>query len=330
LQSQANSIGDFNDFAMVAVPLPGGDPCNRGPEAEYHYMTPASVADSDPTVSISSSAPFSISRCETITLRFNLGMATSHPFDVYDNRLVVDLRGNYRYLDGTTVFGDALQDEGSQAITSFEPAAAGTTLTWNIGDIRGLSGGGNRYVEIQVQKTCDQTSTRLDATLLSNDHCSQIPDGNGPGQANKQDTEIAGITSFINSDSDSYEPLLYSGRLETRFASQRVFYNDAYPTVLLHVVNSGNGTLYNARIPVELGSVLSNTGSLTFLEAHVTAVSGQTSAVIDPTNPIIPVASKMKALMVIAKSLSALTGWAPAALSPYACACAWFFALTSV
>jgi len=290
LQSQANSIGNFNDFAMVAVPLPGGDPCNRGPEAEYHYMTPASVADSDPTVSISSSAPFSISRCETITLRFNLGMATSHPFDVYDNRLVVDLRGNYRYLDGTTVFGDALQDEGSQAITSFEPAAAGTTLTWNIGDIRGLSGGGNRYVEIQVQKTCDQTSTRLDATLLSNDHCSQIPDGNGPGQANKQDTEIAGITSFINSDSDSYEPLLYSGRLETRFASQRVFYNDAYPTVLLHVVNSGNGTLYNARIPVELGSVLSNTGSLTFLEAHVTAVSGQTSAVIDPTNPIIPVA----------------------------------------
>ncbi|MGI5923766.1 MAG: isopeptide-forming domain-containing fimbrial protein, partial [Lentisphaeria bacterium] len=290
LQSQANSIGDFNDFAMVAVPLPGGDPCGRGPEAEYHYMTPVSVADSDPTVSISSSAPFSISRCETITLRFNLGMATSHPFDVYDNRLVVDLRGNYRYLDGTTVFGDALLDEGSQAITSFEPAVAGSTLTWNIGDIRGLSGGGNRYVEIQVQKTCDQSSTRLDATLLSNDHCSQIPDGNGPGQANKQDTVIAGISSFINSAGDSYEPLLYSGRLETRFASQRVFYNDAYPSVLLHVVNSGNGTLYNARIPVELGSVLNDTGSLTFLEAHVTAVSGQASVIVDNINPITPVA----------------------------------------
>ena len=59
---------------------------------------------------------------------------------------------------------------------------------------------------------------------------------------------------------------------------------------MLHAVNSGNGTLYNVRIPIELGSLINNTASLTFLEAHVVAVSGTTSAAVDLDNPITPVA----------------------------------------
>ncbi|MDQ0289413.1 isopeptide-forming domain-containing fimbrial protein [Oligosphaera ethanolica] len=294
LQAQSESVGTFTDFALVTVPLPGGDPCSLGqPETEYYHLAFVSIANSVPTVSISnvsSPNPLHIDRCETLTLRFNLGAEDSRPFDVYDARLVVDLGGNYRYLPGTTSFGAALLDEGGLSITSFEPIEAGNTLTWNFGDIRGLSGAGNRYVDITVQKSCDQASTWVGATISGNNQCNQIDDANGPGAANSQDAAIAAIVDFDDGDSTSYEPLLYSGRLETRFASQRVFYNDAYPTALLHIVNSGNGTLYNARIPVELGSLHNGTGSLTFLEAHVTAVSGSTSATVDTVNPIIPVA----------------------------------------
>jgi uncharacterized repeat protein (TIGR01451 family)/fimbrial isopeptide formation D2 family protein len=286
LEPQVSSVGSAFDFGMMVIP--GMDLCEQGPEMLYIAVAEIEVDRAIPTVSINNTLnPLShhISRCEPLKLRFNMGVAEGQPFDIYDARLVVNLHGNYYYKDGSAVIN--LRDEGGSAFVNFEPVKDGDTLIWNLGDLRGLAGGG--YVEIEVEKTCEETSTLVNASLFSNHHCSQIVDGNGPGAANGQDSAIAGITSFTDSASASYSPVLYSGRLETRFATQVVYYNDGYPYVLLHAINSGSGNLYNIRIPLELGSLVNGTASLTFLEAHVTGVSGQTSAVIDKVNPITPV-----------------------------------------
>ena len=116
--------------------MPDADLCDHGPESLYISVDTVTVAQAVPTLSIANiSNPTShhISRCEPLKLRFNLG-ATGGPFDVYDTRLVVNLNGNYHYLDGTASI--SLNDEGGSAVGNFEPAKDGDTLTWNIGDVR--------------------------------------------------------------------------------------------------------------------------------------------------------------------------------------------------
>ncbi|MCC5834064.1 MAG: DUF11 domain-containing protein [Opitutales bacterium] len=281
--------GSFIDFAELSLPVDTGTDCEDSPETtEYRQGTVVSVTRSAGTVSISNvSSPSSsaIDRCEAIDFRFNLGV--NQEFDVYDARLVVDLGFNsgtgstnyiYDETDTYVVFSN-LVDENGNEILEFDPIISGANdelLIWNLGDLRGMHLA-NTYIEVRLFKSCDSNSTALNATLYSNDNCNNLEDGFNDTDStpqNAQDPVIAALNpgDFTSSNSGSYSAQLRAGTLDTLFSSNLIYYNTAYPAGRFYVVNSGNGALYNVRIPIELGS---ETGlSLSYVRALALTVNG--------------------------------------------------------
>ena len=276
-----SSVGSAFDFGMMVIP--GMDLCEQGPEMLYIAVAEIEVDRAIPTVSINNTLnPLShhISRCEPLKLRFNMGVAEGQPFDIYDARLVVNLHGNYYYKDGSAVIN--LRDEGGSALVNFEPVTGGDTLIWNLGDLRGLAGGG--YVEIEVEKTL-----RGDIQPWSMPHCSATITAARLLTATVLVRPMARIRRLPPSP-----PLRQRQRLLLAHALQRSLGNAlCHPGRLLqrwlplrasHAINSGSAISTIFGFP-RGWDTWSRHGFPAFLEAHVTGVSGQTSAVIERSTP---------------------------------------------
>ncbi|GAB5559198.1 MAG: hypothetical protein SynsKO_08450 [Synoicihabitans sp.] len=237
LESDAGSSGGVS-FGRLFIDNNDADPCGNNLPEEYDQGVAVSISPAQLNVGVSKITGDTniIDKCETATFRLNLSGAGD--WSVYDGQVVVELGGNYAYGTGTTVIAGLL-DENGAAIATFEPTIAGTTLTWDLGDLNDPDG----TIEFEATKICGTTDTTLSAVANSNTNCNNQAD--------------ASVTTRSQSDSGSYSAnTLAEGNMAVVLAPETFFAKDAYPVIRFYVINSGNGKLYNAVVPIVLDADL--------------------------------------------------------------------------
>lgn len=233
LESDDGSSGGVS-FGQLFLENNDADPCGNNLPEEYDRGVEVSISGAGLNVGVSKITGDTqlIDKCEVATFRLNL--SDTNGWSVYDGQVVVELGGNYAYGTGTTVIA-GLADENGAAIVTVEPTIVGTTLTWVLGDLNDANG----TIEFEATKLCGTTATILAATATSNSNCSNQADGS--------------VSSRSETDTGSYSAnTLAEGNMAVVLAPETFFAKDGYPVIRFYVVNSGNGKLYNAVVPIVL------------------------------------------------------------------------------
>lgn len=233
-----DSSNSGTSFGQLFIENNDADPCGNNLPEEYDQGVNVAISQSQLNVAVTKTTGSSpiIDKCETAT--FRLTLSDSNGWSVFDGQVVVELGGNYAYGTGTTVIA-GLADENDVAIATVEPTIVGTTLTWDLGDLNDANG----TIEFEATKLCSTAPTTLGATALSNSNCNNQAD--------------ASVTTRSETDTGSYAAdTLAEGNMAVVLAPETFFAKDGYPVVRFYVLNSGNGKLYNAVVPIVLDADL--------------------------------------------------------------------------
>ncbi|MCU0791446.1 MAG: hypothetical protein MUE42_01025 [Opitutaceae bacterium] len=274
------TLGGTIEFADLEIPVLLGL-CNADDKNEFRQAVVLNAARSAATVSIanvSGSDSRVVDRCEPVTFRLEIGNQGSTPFDLYDTRVVLDLgninpttnRWAYDPATAAVSFVGLKNAATNTPLAAFAPVVSGpndSILTWNLGDLREAYLPGT-YIELTLNKSCDEAGTALSAIAYSRDRCANAPDLGLPSVPS-----ATGGGNFTTANNASYAPSLDEGVLSALFTTELVYYNDGYPRIRFDVVNSGNGDLYNVKIPVRLGDN-ARPLSLSYVSSRVAKVAG--------------------------------------------------------
>ncbi|MBI5845629.1 MAG: DUF11 domain-containing protein [Deltaproteobacteria bacterium] len=241
LYAPAGAAGSFINHHTITVPNSGGGCVSALPE-DYDWGAIAAIVPSGATVGVSKrtgNASF-VDKCETATFRITVGNGT--PWTTYDARVELNLNtlgagAQYTWTSGSTVTFSGFTDETGAAVAAFDPTVVGDVLRWDFGDLNSVG-----YIEVELTKKCSLPGTSLAATVYTNTNCTNVTDGSSYG---------------ANASSGAYAAAVFrSANMEVVLTPEIYFIKDGYPTMRFYVLNSGNGTLYNAVVPLVFGTDL--------------------------------------------------------------------------
>jgi fimbrial isopeptide formation D2 family protein/uncharacterized repeat protein (TIGR01451 family) len=231
LSAADGAEGSFIDWSHLYLPGYGPGEC----DGEDEYNQGVQVTISETSVGVSLSVPAILDKCETDTYTLNVSKTD---FQAYDVVITFDTNGNYNYIPGSTQF-EGFTDESATPINAFEPTLNEDQLSWNLGD---LSSAGT--ISINLIKCCETTDTSYSATADYNDNCDNQPDGS--------------VTSRDHQSSASAQAgYLAQADLHIVVEPSSYFTVSGYPRFKVYLLNTGDGTAYNASLMLDFNGPFS-------------------------------------------------------------------------
>ncbi len=258
LHAPDEASGSFNTTHTITIPNNEANCYNPMPE-DFDQGVLAYISKSSASINISKLTGSSrfVDKCEIATYR--LAVSATEPWTMYDVIVELDLDGdddgipNYQWIAGAPSEAFiGFTDEGDRAIPWSNPAQKGNILTWNLGDLNT-----NGYIELDLKKVCSDHDKDIPATVYSHTNCT-----NGDDSGDHTDN----AASYIFAPT-----ILREGRMEIMLVPENYHAKTGYPQLRLYVVNSGNGYLYNMKVPLAFDN------KLEYYDSSMTDQAGESS-----------------------------------------------------
>jgi uncharacterized repeat protein (TIGR01451 family)/fimbrial isopeptide formation D2 family protein len=220
-----NAAGTYTDQSALLLPDGYGTGCAGSPE--YNVAAGFTVAGSSMTVAAYS--PSVLNSCDNETFHIDLGGSGT----LYNAQVVLDIQGNYRYMDSISFSG--IQNESGASIPAFEPDLDLITgkYIWNF------------PVPIKPQGTISFRMLQL---------CGAQGEWNVRGRFNNKCEQgtLPQVRSATPNPATSAPILIRSGLPTLHLVPAQIFADTRFPREDLYIVNGGSGPMYNTVLTVSL------------------------------------------------------------------------------